>query len=352
MKKVILVLSCILGGILLLILIGVFIYNNVWIQSFHSMKPDKDSGMYSSAHMFYDNGTFYAMHEGNNAYDIVTPFGKKTVERSSENFKSVFPCGYSFEIAEDKLIVNDDEGNILASFSLKDIMCNTDISDKSEEVYLYRSSSKEFFRYAVNKGDNYYYLGVDMDTGLLYVEQLIHNDVTTAVFYIYSLETTKLLDTYEAVLCDNVTQGVTMERIVVYHDTVMFDDYIFFMFHFDDYHRVKLYRHDLNSGDTIVVGEYEDTSSFAFNKSNIYYTYYNEYDDKFYDIENGIWKMDIDTLETTLVTKTCYDRELLCTENYIYAYKDMDIRPFPEVPTLTDVEIERGYDVKQIAISN
>ena len=53
MKKTILVLSYVFGGLAILTLIGVFLYYNVWMGSFRYMEPDSDTGYYQHNNMVY-----------------------------------------------------------------------------------------------------------------------------------------------------------------------------------------------------------------------------------------------------------------------------------------------------------
>ena len=350
MKKTILVLSYVFGGLAILTLIGVFLYYNVWMGSFRYMEPDSDTGYYQHNNMVYNNGTLAVMDSDDTdiKVDIITPSSKKSVDCTSEEYIELLKYRYSIDLKDNTVYVVAENGNRASNFPVEDIAVNTDTIDENIEVYLLSADSAGLFRYKLYvNNEDVYYLGVDENAKYLYVEYFVNEDITTAYYYRYDLATSKLADVHTVEFCDNVTQGISVVRDIYHCERMAVGDYVFYEFAYRNYLKSKLYRHNIKSGETVVVGEFQNRI-FTANNSTIFYTMVGT-EEWFDSAESGIWKMDADTLETTLVTTEYYDRMLLCTENYIYAYKNLDI-VIPPLPSYDTIVIERGYDVKQISI--
>ena len=79
---------------------------------------------------------------------------------------------------------------------------------------------------------------------------------------------------------------------------------------------------------------FENIKSFTTNGEQIFYSTF-----------DGIYQLNPDTLNSSLVSEERSNKILMCTKNYIYAYEHHSLGTDSVLP-----DIELGYTIKQIPI--
>lgn len=349
MKKLILALSYTFGSIALVILIGALLFNIEWLHSFNNMKPDSDTGSSYSYHMTYDNGTLTVKYYDGERYDIITPDSKRTIKLPIVSLSTYYFEDYILLPNSNYLQIFDMQGTELARIKADSNIRGYKCENKNGLSVTYLTEKGDFYSYtlATNKTEQIIHIDSNIDNyyfkdSYLYIEELLYEETTKAVFYKYNLNTSKLIETHTIDLGEDITKGISVVREVSNQKIIDYKDYTFFMFNYNNYGGSKLFRYNKADKKTEFVSELICSELFG-NSRGIYFAGSFAENN---DCDNGIWKIDIDTLNPTQITTDYIDRELIITDNYIYAYENMDISN-----QYFGITIRRGYDIKQIPIT-
>lgn len=349
MKRKILVLSYVLGSISLLFLVCIFIYYNIWIQSFNNMIYDDDDNNYSTIYTNYCNSVLTVKNPRNNTIEIITDNSKiiiDTTEISSDMLPYFFD-NHIFVFLNDSIIIYDTNCNIT-----DEINCDSALiwSTFNQENIMYYATDTKIYKYNIDTLSseiiyNSYDLEINdisLQDGVLRIGYEHKTEYTLIEYNISDLKVIRELDVGINDLClDNDS----------YCTSNVFGNYIFF-YKINDDLNVDVYKYDISAEKIEFIG------SFAYKtKTKENFVYYIGTSNGFLTSENnsdeyGLWELDLLTMKTRLVSdkvdNNCY---FICTSNYVYSYRLSYIgeesggsSPFHR--------IYRGYTVEQIPITS
>lgn len=349
MKRLILILSYILGSIALLFLVCVFLYYNVWLQSFNNMNYDDDDNNYSTLYTKYCNGALTVKNPRNNTIEIITADSKKVIDLP-ETSDHILPYYFDEHIivsSENSIIIYDTNCN-----KIDEINCNEDLIwlTFDQEHIMYYATDTKIYKFDLQT------LYSEIIYNSLYSEM---NDISLKesillIGYVNENKTEYTLIKYS--ICDSKVINELNVKIGDFHldedsycTSNICGNYIYFYITSENLD-VYIYKYEISAKKIDFIGKFEYKTK---NKDN--FVYYIGTSNGFLTSENnpdeyGLWELDLLSMKTRLISNkvdnNCY---FFCTKNYVYSYKLSYIgedtggsSPFHRV--------YRGYTIDQIPL--
>ena len=344
MKKLILILSYVLGSISLLVLVGILLYYTVWLQSFDNMKADDDHDTYQTIYTNYSNGTLTVKNPQNDTIEIITPDEKKIVAIPQSPYVNT-PMLFDnhFIIVEDNVIsLYDTEYNKTDEIKLdgefKGLMYG-------KEHMLYYAVSDKVYGYNIQlKTSDVVFL---LDSGELYNIAMIKD--LLYISYMLGENTYKLVEYNPTERKINAEYRLNDLNLNNFNVSGVFKDYVY-LYNSNDNLSKQIYEYNLSSQELEFICEFSYDAQI-----NNEFVYYVGKSTDFETSENnsekyGLWRLNLETKTTQFISnKVDDDSFYLCTDNFVYSYKFSYIfedgsgsSPFHR--------IYRGYTVDQIPV--
>lgn len=348
MKKAIIIISSVLGGIALLGLFFIFFR----FADYDRIKSDSDTGTYYSHYMCYDNGTLVVNHNSYAGFDIIADGSEKTVFDAYDSYHTSYLNGYLIHMSTSDFIICDTEGKEVDQVEIDEKIYSYEYGKEDTDVIVYFvTESQKLYRYSLEDKKSEWIATLEDNTknffvldDYVYLESL-NEENTASVYKKYKLKSSEPVDTYTIHFGEDITTKVeVIDLEIIDYEIFAFEGYVFYNFSFRNYQYNNLYRYDTKNQKLEFLGRF-DSPDFCTNSKEIFFSVDNVGGLDYYEYEqSGIWKMNPVTLETTLVIADYYKNQFLCTDNYIYIYeiKDIGIKGL--------LRLRQDYDIVQIPI--
>lgn len=391
--KKLLIILCIIAAMAVL---GILVYNFVWLQSLHHMKPDGDSGAYDSGwlhYIDYHDGVLSVYNPENNSIEVFQDDNKKVfslnglttprqpyyndqyivveynngytfynldLSKAGEyNFPEKmnshsFYDGYYYCTSDDSIYQCD-----VNNFSYKAVYSSEDTGEKinwsiydSGNYYcgnsknIYKCSLKDFTTEVVYTTDSYEINDCCISNNIMYIEHHDKNFKTSTILK-YDLDAKKVIDTYKA---DISYFNVDSDLL---YSLNLYDGQLYYYNTKTQYDSITyVSKYDLENRELKYISEFK--KEFFIKEDNLYYIgnskRFKTQDESADTI--GLRRLNLDTMETVLISdKVDYSCTYFCTDNYAYSYKVKDISWDSGLPSLPIFRIYRGYTLDQIPLN-
>lgn len=335
--------------VILTIVIVFILYNFVWLQSMHYMKADRDNGTYSTGYTNYCNGILSVVNIENNSLEIFENDTKKVVNLNDFPEKNT-PYYYRKYLA-----VNNGSGFSFYDFNFEkagEIIVGEKVdwhSYNNENCYcgnlknIYKCDVNDFSKELVFSADSFEIHNCWVTEKNMYIEYL-NNDKTISTVIAFNVDDKKITDKYEVDITNFNLQNES------FYSISKNGRYLYYQI--DVISSPVVYRYDIIDNKMEFVAQFQ--GDIQIKKNDIYYVgTANKFKTQTQKLETiGLWKLSIDTMETSLITdKVDYKSFYFCTDNYVYSYKKSYIGWDNDGSSIPSFRIYRGYTIEQIELN-
>lgn len=353
MKKALIIISSVLSAVL----ICVILYNFVWIKSVSSLSPDSDRGNYSTNYTSYYSGIVTAVNLQSNCIEVFENGNKKSVSLEQFECNSANPQydgKYWYEIKNFGYAVYDSDGtkkgDILAEEKIK--------FHANDEVFYYGASKNSVYKFdfenltceLIFTTDDFEINNMFSSDNFLFIEYQ-DDSLNTSTILKYNAENKKVSEKHEIDI-----SMFDIDKEDKYFITKQDNLFYYEILNNKSLSDRTIYRFDISAKNMKYLVDICDVNALRKDNYLYYYGTVSDYGTETVNTDNsdkkGLCRYNIDTRQAEFISDDLTENSIIfCTENYAYAYEISSIDIFPYGGTAPDIEIYRGYNLKQIPLN-
>lgn len=353
MKKALIIISSVLSAVL----ICVILYNFVWIKSVSSLSPDSDRGNYSTNYTSYYSGIVTAVNLQSNCIEVFENGNKKSVSLEQFESNAVTPQydgKYWYEIKNFGYAVYDSDGT-----KKGDILTKEKIEFRAnDEVFYYGASKNSVYKFdfenltceLIFTADDFEINNMFSSDNFIFIEYQ-DDSLNTSTILKYDAENKKVSKKHEIDI-----SMFDIDKEDMYFITKQDNLFYYEILNNKSPSDRSVYRFDISAKNMKHLVDIYDVNAVRKDNYLYYYGTVSDYGTNAVNTDNsdnkGLCRYNLDTKQAKFISYDLTENFVFfCTENYAYAYEISSIDIFSYGGSAPDIEIYRGYNLKQIPLN-